>query len=607
MPGIAGIVGKGPRGDNRQAIDAMATAMQYEPFYTTGTHIDEELEFWLGWTSLRGSFADCLPVWSEEKEICLIFSGEVFPDGEEIELLKSKGHAFESGNASYLVHLYEEIGLDFISRLNGWFAGALIDRRQGKLFLFNDRYGMERIYFHENDRFLYFASEAKALLKVIPSTRQLEERSFAELLTCGCVLQNRALFSGMALVPGGSVWTFSGGPCPQRDFYFTREQWETQPQLRAAEYYEEFKTTWKRILPRYFHLGEQAALSLTGGVDSRMILAWLNPGPGALPCYTWGSRYRDCNDVQLGRKIAAICGQSHQTIPLDGKFFSDFPRLAEKTVYISDGRKDVTGAADLYLHGIAREIAPVRLTGGNGGEVLRRKVSFKPDQPCPNLFVPEIAQLMGVAADTYDTELQGHQLSFAAFKQSPWHMSKAFSVQRSQLTLRTPYLDNDLVALAYQAPPECLGAFFALRITNEGNPALASLVTDRGIRLDSFPGDRQIRHFLQEFAAKVEYAFDYGMPQWLARVNRPFVPLQLEKLFLGRHSIHHFRVWYRDELSSYIKEILLDPQTLQRPYLRRERLENMVDSHLQGTANYTKDITRILTVELVQRGLLQQR
>src|SRR5207248_2495304 len=131
------------------------------------------------------------------------------------------------------------------------------------------------IYFHENGGSFYFASEAKALLRVIPRTRQLDERGFAELLACGCVLQNRTLFSGISLLPGGSVWIFSGGRSPQKDSYFTREQWERQPELGASEYYEEFKATWKRILPRYFHAGEQAALSLTGGVDSRMMLAWL--------------------------------------------------------------------------------------------------------------------------------------------------------------------------------------------------------------------------------------------------------------------------------------------------------------------------------------------
>ena len=81
MPGIVGIVGKGPAEDNREAIAAMVGCMQHERFYTTGTHIDERLGLWLGWSCLRGSFSDCLPVWNERKQVWLIFAGEVLSSG----------------------------------------------------------------------------------------------------------------------------------------------------------------------------------------------------------------------------------------------------------------------------------------------------------------------------------------------------------------------------------------------------------------------------------------------------------------------------------------------------------------------------------------------
>ncbi len=606
MPGITGIIGKGSEPESRAAIDAMVQCVRHEPFYTSGTYTNEAMGLWIGWTSLGGSFADCLPIWNEQKNICLIFSGEVFPDGQETGFLKSKGHRFQADNASYLIYLYEEISLDFLKKLNGWFSGLLIDLRENKCFLFNDRYGMEKIYFHEGAEAFYFASEAKALLKVLPQTRELDWRSFGEFLTCSCVLQNRTLFSGISLVPGGSRWTFAKGRLSEKQAYFTRETWEKQPQLLAADYYEAFKATWKRVLSRYFHAGERAALSLTGGVDSRMMIAWMNAEPGALPCYTWGSRYRDCNDVRLARKIAAICGQTHQTIPLDGTFLSDFPKLAEKAVNISDGMTDVTGAIDIYLQRVAREIAPVRLSGANGGELLRRKISFKASPVRGSLFSPELQRFTETAATTYATELAGHKVSFSAFKQAPWYMTRAFSLERSQLILRTPYLDNDLVALSYQAPPECQDIFFALRLTSEGNPALANIATDRGINLRTPASAKQVRHFFQQFLFKAEYAFDSGMPQWLAKLDHALAPLRIEKLFLGRHKTDHFRIWCRDELAAYIKEVLLDPSTLRRPYLQSRQVEKIVASHIKGVGNHTDEIIRLLTAELVQRTLLNQ-
>ena len=47
------------------------------------------------------------------------------------------------------------------------------------------------------------------------------------------------------------------------------------------------------------------------------------------------------------------------------------------------------------------------------------------------------------------------------------------------------------------------------------------------------------------------------MPQWLARIDHVLSPFRLERLFLGRHKFCHFRVWYRDALSRYVREVLV--------------------------------------------------
>jgi asparagine synthase (glutamine-hydrolysing) len=75
----------------------------------------------------------------------------------------------------------------------------------------------------------------------------------------------------------------------------------------------------------------------------------------------------------------------------------------------------------------------------------------------------------------------------------------------------------------------------------------------------------------------------------------------LEQLFLGRHKFLHYRVWYRDTLADYVKQILLDPLTLSRPYLERKSLETIVSSHLKGNRNYTTTIHKMLTLELLHR------
>ncbi|OEU83886.1 MAG: hypothetical protein BA865_10360 [Desulfobacterales bacterium S5133MH4] len=95
--------------------------------------------------------------------------------------------------------------------------------------------------------------------------------------------------------------------------------------------------TLKGILPRYF-AGGPVGIGLTGGLDTRLIMACRNPKPGELPCYTFGGSYRDIFDVRIAPKVAAACGQSHKALRLDdGLLLKEYPSQVEKTTYISDG------------------------------------------------------------------------------------------------------------------------------------------------------------------------------------------------------------------------------------------------------------------------------
>lgn len=607
MPGIVGIISSNCSPEERNTlVAAMLSSIKHEPFYVAGSYSDTEMGLSVGWVCHKNSFSDCLPIWNEKKDVCLIFSGEDFTDQSDIDRLRVNGHEFGSNDATYLVHLYEELGSEFLEKLNGWFSGVLIDLRQKKIVLFNDRYGADRVYYHETPDGFYFASEAKALLKILPHLRQLNLRSLGEMISCNAILQDRSLFAGVSLLPVASSWIFSQGEPVKKKTYFKPQVWEDQPELNPEEFYDKLKATWTRIMPRHFRGEQIEGVSLTGGVDSRMILSWAPRAPGTLPCYTWGGKYRDCADVKIARKAAEICGQPHHTISVGDDFLSKFFELAAETVRISDGTMDVTGAIDLYVQKAAREIAPVRVSGVCGGEILRRLIMFEPDAPDAEYFDPGLARSFDDAAKTYSSEMHGHRLSFTAFKQAPWYMANKFTVERSQVTLRSPYFDNELVALSYQTPPQLLNNQPALRLIADGNSKLGKMGTDRALSFKAIPGLTSMLHAYQEFTFKAEYAYDYRMPQWIAKIDHFFRWFHLEKLFIGRHKFHHFRIWYRDELASRLREILLDPTSRCRQYVRPGALEQILVAHTSGRRNYAWEIHKLLTLEFIHRKLIEQ-
>src|SRR5207245_11665687 len=121
------------------------------------------------------------------------------------------------------------------------------------------------------------------------------------------------------------------------------------------------------------------------------------------------------------------------TILVGAEFLSQFRDLAEKAVYISDGTMDVTGAIDLYVQSFARQIAPVRVSGVCGGEILRRLVMFKPDPPQDGVFHPDLERSFRDAAASFAGALRGHRFYIISFNIEPWFKTCIITEDRSQI------------------------------------------------------------------------------------------------------------------------------------------------------------------------------
>jgi asparagine synthase (glutamine-hydrolysing) len=603
MPGIFGLITKRPKEWAEEQVRRMLQTMQHESFYVCGTWSNSALGIYIGWTARENSFSAKMPLRNESADVTLVFAGEEFPDKETKIALRKKGHQFDDSPASYLVHWYED-DPSFPKNVNGRFHGVVADGARGTLNLFNDRFGLQRLYYHDAREAFYFAAEAKAILAVVPELREIDARGLGEYVGCGCVLEGRTLFKNLYVLPPASYWTFRDGRLITRDFYFQPKEWEEQESLDEEAYYTLLRDAFTNALPKYFEGEEKIGISLTGGLDTRIIMAWRKAEPNTIPCYTFGSMYKENQDVYLAKRVAAICRQPYQLITVDENCLKDFPTYAERTLYLTDGCVDVGRAADLWNNQMARKIAPVRMVGTFGSEIIRGDVMFKHVPPRENVFQRDFLAEISRAGDTYRGLFDGNRTSMVAFKQTSMYHYGVVSLEQSQLTLRAPYLDNAIVKAVFRAPKVKSGEDVRMRMIREGNAELGRLRTDRGLSSDTGFVNLLQRAYL-EFTFKAEYAYDYGMPQWVAQADHIFAPLHLERLWLGRHKLFHFRYWYRTILAKYVQDILLDPRSLSRPYVDRSRIETIVKAHLKGNRNYTTEIHRLISLELLHRLFLE--
>lgn len=582
MPGIAGILSFDSAERCHARLVTMLEAMQSGRKNQIGTNHAAELGLFTGW-----SYSDDTPHspsfdHNDDQSVSVLLSGECDPAGRSF------------------LDRYQTDGTSIFEHLNGLYSGVVIDRRQKQAFLFNDRFCAERIYFHESNNALYFASEAKALLAALPELRRFDPDGLAQFMTYGCTLNGDTLFSGIKLLPAGSVWKIENAAWTKNSA-FDPSKWENQDQLPAKDFAVIFRETFQRILPRYFSGKHPTGISLTGGLDSRMILACLPENIPAPICYTYAAEDETLDTLLAGR-VAAQCGLEHQIFQLESNFFAHFAEHAERTVFATDGCAGILESHEIYLSRQAREISPVRLTGNYGSEILRNTSTFKPLNLDPQILSPDILQ-----------SVQSHQqrladaaespVRFALLKEIPWRLAGTRLANRPWLSFRTPYLDNELCALAFRAPDEILHSPQAtLEIIAQSNPALAAIPTNKGLLINGSGPSYRFRRTAYTLNAKLDYYCNEGLPDRLSRADPLLYAMKRHSRVFGRHSFLNYRRWFRTSLADYLQEALIDAASC--PYFNPRVVRKIAEDHIRGRKNRLREINAVLTLHAVDRLLL---
>ena len=599
MPGIAGLISRQSPDACRRLIERMVGSMQHEKCHVSGTYSDPELGVFAGWVALERSFADGQPILSERGDLALLLAGECLAPASAGDVEQGGPR----GPSGWLLNQYEQKGPGFVDQLEGLFSGVLIDRVRRKTLLFNDRYGFERVYVHEGRDGFFFASEAKALLRVLPELRILDEQAFGEFLQYGATLNWESLFRGVGILPGASLWSFTPDGTCSRGRYFVQATWESQPRLPPESFTAELGAVFRRVLPDYLESDQPIGISLTGGLDTRMIMSSRPRQGHDLVTYTFAGPRGDTLDVRLARDVARASWVPHHVLRLGQDFFSDFGALVDRTVYITDGYLGACGAHEIYLNREARELAPVRVTGNFGSEILRGATTFKPLGVSSDLFHPDLRRTM--SEDNLEC-IRGamHPVSFAAFAEVPWHLFGLARAAQSQLTTRTPYLNNELVALTFRAPPQLRRSSTpALRVIRDSCPGLARIPTDSGLlpysRLSSLVVSPWYRATF-----KLDYWRNVELPKPLRPLYGLLSGLPGTEALLPRHRYLDYRKWFRSELGGHLRERTTDPQVLRSSLWNRRVLEHLAEDHISGRRNRLHEITAVLTCSAIERLLL---
>jgi asparagine synthase (glutamine-hydrolysing) len=574
MSGIFGIISRRPSELNIKELGIMSSSIFMENSLNLQTLLVQDHNVYVGWLCHKGSFSDCLPIENEKKDCILIYSGENLNDSDILDKLKRKNHIYNRKNASFLVHLYEEYGEKFLKLLNGVFSGLIIDKKRRKVFLFNDRYGIQKIYYYENADAFYFSNQAKSILKILPIPVEVDPESFAELFTYNCVIENRSLFKGVLSLPPGSYWVFSDNESIDKNSYFKTTELESQTLLESEFHYEKLLYSLRNILKRYFKSDENILIHLDGSIDVRIVLANAMYGLDKVKCYAIGEPISSVGVINTAYEISKITGLSLIFVNLDKDFFCNFKEYAERSIYISDGIGDLNSALELYFYRKLKDIASVKICNDHGATILRGEQLIKRLKYNSSLFSDDFKFYLNAAIYERSYELKSTNLNIQLNVGMPSTMSGKWAIWQSQMIIRTPFLDNDIVNLMYRSVDrDTESKKTSLRLIMDGNKFLAGIC-------NSANNDRS-------FWNKLNF----------------FKNINFKSKKSNNQNIEHAYLCdlYKNELSVHIKDILFDTRSLSRPYISKEFIKAMVDMHTEGKADFTIEIGLALRAELINR------
>ena len=306
------------------------------------------------------------PISSEDNSVIIVMNGEIY---NYRELQKDlSGHRFKTdSDTEVALHLYEDHGIDFVTKLNGMFAIAIWDSNKNKLILARDRIGKKPLYYSISNDSIIFASEIKAILKYDKTKKDLDLRSLYHYLIFNYVPAPGSIYANIKKMMPATLMVI------EKDITYYKRYW----QIKETEYYDYSKSEYKEKLEELLKDSVKKRLIgdipvgafLSGGLDSSCICAIyskLNSIP--IKTFTVGFKENSYNESKYAEEVAKLLKTEHYSYYIDDKNIkNDFENIIN---YFDEPFADGSSIPVYYISKLAAKQVKVVLTGDGADEIF---------------------------------------------------------------------------------------------------------------------------------------------------------------------------------------------------------------------------------------------
>ncbi|HEX2450381.1 MAG TPA: asparagine synthase (glutamine-hydrolyzing) [Gemmatimonadales bacterium] len=376
MCGIAGVVWRRPA-DHEALAEAQRRIAHRGPDDAGAcwwTHQD----YSVGLASQRLAILDLspagrMPMSNPAGTVWIVYNGEVYNFRELRRELEARGHTFHSsGDTEVVLRLYETEGPGFIRRLNGIFAFAIWDARNGTLMLGRDRFGVKPLYYQATSGDLFFASEIGALFAFPGVRREVDPAAIAAAATyLGAPGSGTGFRDVHKLEPAHYLLWRDGAVSRHRywELIFDAPRRGDEALLAA-----EFRDLLGRVVRRQMVSDVPLGAFLSGGLDSSALVAMMaRASDRPVTTYTIAYRQEDqrweraASEAPYARLMAESVGAEHHEIVVDPEVVSLLPTIVR---HLEEPVGDPAAISTYLICRAARPQLTVLLAGQGADEVL---------------------------------------------------------------------------------------------------------------------------------------------------------------------------------------------------------------------------------------------
>jgi asparagine synthase (glutamine-hydrolysing) len=382
MCGIAGWIGyRGRRADVAQLLERMKVAIRHRGPDEEGSFMDDGAAIGMQRLAIIDLQGGQQPMSNEDGTLWIVFNGEIYNFPALRPMLEAKGHRFSSSSdTEAILHLYEELGDDCATALEGMFAFCIWDTRRQRALLVRDRLGKKPLYYSQSAGGLLFGSELKALLCHPDVPREIDPEALNTYLALNYTLAPRTMLRGVRQVLPGHRLIYHDGQLSENRYW---EPVGGGPEPK--EPLEEFRALLEDAVKKRLLSDVPLGAFLSGGIDSSSVVSLMQRHM-AEPVRTFCLAFdeQSWGEQDFAARVARHVGTRHSEARLPTEAERPLAdALPEIVAALDEPHGDTSAIPMYYLCKATREGMTVALSGDGGDEALAGYETYLADKLLP--------------------------------------------------------------------------------------------------------------------------------------------------------------------------------------------------------------------------------